>query len=168
MYAGSLDLTLEAKNAEKAYYQINGGEKIEFKNKVKITIGENANAEETTSVKLFVQNGEHTKEKTMHYTKLKLVEGYVNVVNVNLSYLLTNDIYIWCWNESGLNLWTNEYTLLGSTLLFDAEEVGATGFLIALFPKGHTIENVNKWDSAVVKQSGDIDVSKGFYDASSF
>ena len=168
MYAGSLDLTLETKNAEKAYYQINGGEKVEFKDKVKITIGENVKSEETTTVKLVVQNGEHTKEKTMRYTKLKLVEGFVNVVNINLAYLLTNDIYIWCWNESGLNLWTNEYTLLGSTLLFDAEEAGATGFLLALFPKGHTIENVNKWDSAVVKQSGDIDVSKGFYDASSF
>ncbi len=168
MYAGEIELTLEAINASKAYYQINDEEKVEFTNKTTIKIGEGVEAEETVSVKLTVENGEHKKEKTMKYTKLKLVEGYVNVVNVNPLNFVNYDVYIWCWNSNGLNLWTKEYTLLGTTLLFDAEEVGATGFLLALFPKGHTIENVNKWDSAVVKQSGDIDVEKGFYDASNF
>ena len=166
MYANKLDLTLKASNAEKAYYQIDDGEKVEFTNSVKIAIGENAKAEETTKVKIVVENGEHKKEKTMYYTKLKLVEGYVNVVNVNPTYFENYEVYIWYWDTA--STWTKDYELRDGTLLFDATKVGAKGFLLALFPKGYTISNLKAWDSNVVKQSSDIDVAKGFYDASSF
>lgn len=168
MYANEIELTLEAKNAEKSYYQIDDGNKVEFKDSVKIKIGEGVEAEETTSVKVYVENGEHTKEKTMHYTKLKLIEGYVNVVNFNPAYFETNEVYIWAWNTSGFQTWTQEYEVRENVLLFDAEEIGATGFLLALMPKGHVVTNLTAWDSAVSKQSGDIDPSVGFYDASSF
>jgi hypothetical protein len=40
--------------------------------------------------------------------------------------------------------------------------------LLALFPKGHIVTTPNTWDSAVKKQSGDIDVAKGFFDAAAF
>ena len=168
MYAGEIKVELEVKNAEKAYYQINDGTKVDFTNKTEITIGENIEPEETVEVKLVVENGEHKKEKTMYYTKLKLLDGGVNVVNINPTYFDEYEVYIWCWNSSGLNLWTNEYQMVGKTMIFDAEKVGATGFLLALFPKGHIVTTPNAWDSAVKKQSGDIDVAKGFFDATAF
>ena len=168
MFAGELTLTLEVKNSDLAYYQINDGEKVSFSDKTSIKIGENVEPEETVKVTLFVGNGGHSKTKTMYYTKLKLIEGYVNVVNVNPTYFEENEVYIWAWNSSGLNVWTQDYELRDGTLLFDAEEIGATGFLLALMPKGYVVSNINAWDDAVTKQSGDIDPSKGFYDASGF
>ena len=102
----------------------------------------------------------------MYYTKLKLVEGYVNVVNVNPTYFENYEVYIWYWDTA--STWTKDYELRDGTLLFDATKVGAKGFLLALFPKGYTVSNLKAWDSNVVKQSSDIDVAKGFYDASSF
>ena len=141
---------------------------MSFFDKTSIKIGENVEPEETVKVTLFVGNGGHSKTKTMYYTKLKLVEGYVNVVNINPTYFEENEVYIWAWNSSGLNVWTQDYELRDGTLLFDAEEIGATGFLLALMPKGYVVSNINAWDDAVTKQSGDIDPSKGFYDASGF
>ena len=67
-----------------------------------------------------------------------------------------------------MNVWTKDYTIQEGTLLFDAESIGATGFLLALFPKGYEITNTTAWDSAVVKQSSDIDPAAGFFDASGF
>lgn len=168
MFAGSIDVELKVKNAEEATYQINNEAPVKFTDKKKITIGENAQPEEVITLKVVVKNGEYTKEKTLYYTKLKLIEGYVNVVNVNPTYLTDNELYIWAWDKSGMNVWTKDYTIQEGTLLFDAESIGATGFLLALFPKGYEITNTTAWDSAVVKQSSDIDPAAGFFDASGF
>lgn len=168
LFAGSIDVELKATNASEATYQIDDNAPVKFTDKQTVTLGEDIEPEETVTLKIVVKNGEHTKEKVYRYTKLKLIEGFVNVVNVNPTYLEEKELYIWAWNTDGLNVWTNDYTIQEGTLLFDAEEIGATGFLLAIFPKGHVVSDTSKWDSAVEKQSGDIDPSVGFYDASSF
>ena len=168
MFAGSIEIELSANNAEEATYQIDNQSPVSFTNKTKITLGADADPEETIELKVVVKNGEYVKEKVLYYTKLKLIEGFVNVINVKPEYLTDNELYIWAWNASGMNIWTNDYTIQEGTLLFNAEEIGATGFLLAIFPKGHVIENTSAWDSGVIKQSGDIDPAVGFFDASGF
>ena len=51
------------------------------------------------------------------------------------------------------------------------DTAGMTGFLIAVFEKGYEIEDLNNWDSHVIKQSADIKgeiLAAGFADLSGF
>lgn len=168
LFVGSIDVTLTPTNFEKAYYQINEKEKVEITEKTVVNIKPSTNQKETITLKVVVENGKYTKEKVMNYTTIALVEGYVNVVNLSPSRYTDTELYIWAWNSDGMNVWTNDYQIKDGVLLFDPTKINATGFLLATFPKGHVIKNVNQWDSAVLKQTGDIDPSKGFFDASNF
>lgn len=168
IYAGSIDVELTSSNATEAYYQIDNGEKVNFTDKVKVTIGANAQAEEVTSLKVVVKNGDYEKERTTYYTKVKLIEGYVNIMNVNPSYLTDKELYIWSWGTGVNGSWSKDYEVRNGVLLFDAASENKTGLLLAIFPKGYVVPDLTAWDSNVEKQTSDIDPTKGFYDASSF
>ena len=114
------------------------------------------------------KNGTYEKEKVMKYTTISLVSGYVNVVNLSPSRYTDTDLYIWAWNSAGLNVWTNDYEIKDGVLLFEPSKIGATGFLLATFPKGYKIQDIHVWDSGVTKQTTDISATAEFYDASSF
>ena len=168
LFVQSIEIELKTENAESAYYQINGGEKVSFDGKTTVKLNSTSQEQETFIVKVTATNGKHTKEKEMEYTTLSLVPGYVNVVNLSTSRYTDTDLYIWAWNSSGLNVWTNDYEIRDGILLFDPSKIGASGFLLATFPKGHKISDVNKWDSGVLKQTSDISGTASFFDASSF
>ena len=168
LFVGELTVDVEVENIETAYYQINDGEKVEFDGKTQVKLTSTSQDKETFVVKVSATNGKYTKEKVMTYSTISLIEGYVNVVNLSPSRYTDTDLYIWAWNNSGMNVWTNDYEIRDGVLLFDPSKIQATGFLLATFPKGHEISDIHSWDSAVTKQTTDISGSATFYDASSF
>ena len=76
-FVGTLDLTLGCKNVDKATYSINGGEKVEYSNGTKITIGEDSAIGDKITVTLSADDGITNVEQTYTYTKVEPVKQKV-------------------------------------------------------------------------------------------
>ena len=167
LFAKDMDVTVKISNYDEAYYTFNNEEtKYELKDETKISIGNHINSENEVKLNIHVKNGDFVFERTFTYTKVSLIEGYVNVFNINPTYLEDYELYMWSW-EPGT--WSKNYKYRDGILLVDA--TGMTGFLFALFEKGYVVTTPNEWDSNVIKQSSDVSgkaLEQGFYDASAF
>ena len=167
LFAKDMDVTVKISNYDEAYYTFNNEEtKYELKDETKISIGNHINSENEVKLNIHVKNGDFVFERTFTYTKVSLIEGYVNVFNINPTYLEDYELYMWSW-EPGT--WSKNYQYRYGILLVDA--TGMTGFLFALFEKGYVVTTPNEWDSNVIKQSSDVSgkaLEQGFYDASAF
>ena len=167
LFAKDMDVTVKISNYDEAYYTFNNEEtKYELKDETKISIGNHINSENEVKLNIHVKNGDFVFERTFTYTKVSLIEGYVNVFNINPTYLEDYELYMWSW-EPGT--WSKNYQYRDGILLVDA--TGMTGFLFALFEKGYVVTTPNEWDSNVIKQSSDVSgkaLEQGFYDASAF
>lgn len=166
-FADKLNVELKTSNASESFYYFNDDEssKVSFNEKVNITIGDHViNNEEILN--FVVKNGDNTKTRRFVFNKITLIDGYFNVINLNPIYFEQYELYIWSWEPSK---WHKNYTLENNVLLIDV--TGYTGFLLGLFNKDYVIENTQKWDENIIKQSVDIKgeaLKKGFYDASGF
>lgn len=168
-FIGSKTITIETKNCKESSYAINDGEYISFTNKVDVTIGSQVDANKQVKIKIKLVNDGGTVEKTFTYTKLESIQGYFNVFNLNPSYLTDYELYMWTWSSSNPGKWIKPaYTMQSGVMLIDVSQASYTSFLFAIFTKGYTISNVNSWDNKVLKQTQDILVSQGYYDASNF
>lgn len=160
-FANSMDLTITTNNATNASYSINGGAAVSFTGKKTITLTE------TSKLDITASNTKFTINRSYDYKKYELIPGYFNVVGINPSTFTDFDVYLWSWGgKYGDGKWNQDYTVQDGVLLTDV--TGITGFLVAVFPKGYAIKDVTKWDSGVVRQSGDIKgttLTQGFYDA---
>ena len=167
LFAKDMDVTVKISNYDEAYYTFNNEEtKYELKDETKISIGNHINSENEVKLNIHVKNGDFVFERTFTYTKVSLIEGYVNVFNINPTYLEDYELYMCSW-EPGT--WSKNYQYRDGILLVDA--TGMTGFLFALFEKGYVVTTPNEWDSNVIKQSSDVSgkaLEQGFYDASAF
>ena len=167
LFAKDMDVTVKISNYDEAYYTFNNEEtKYELKDETKISIGNHINSENEVKLNIHVKNGDFVFERTFTYTKVSLIKGYVNVFNINPTYLEDYELYMWSW-EPGT--WSKNYEYRDGILLVDA--TGMTGFLFALFEKGYVVTTPNEWDSNVIKQSSDVSgkaLEQGFYDASAF
>ena len=167
LFAKDMDVTVKISNYDEAYYTFNNEEtKYELKDETKISIGNHINSENEVKLNIHVKNEDFVFERTFTYTKVSLIEGYVNVFNINPTYLEDYELYMWSW-EPGT--WSKNYVYRDGILLVDA--TGMTGFLFALFEKGYVVTTPNEWDSNVIKQSSDVSgkaLEQGFYDASAF
>ena len=167
LFAKDMDVTVKISNYDEAYYTFNNEEtKYELKDETKISIGNHINSENEVKLNIHVKNGDFVFERTFTYTKVSLIKGYVNVFNINPTYLEDYELYMWSW-EPGT--WSKNYVYRDGILLVDA--TGMTGFLFALFEKGYVVTTPNEWDSNVIKQSSDVSgkaLEQGFYDASAF
>ena len=169
MFADSLTVTINSLNAEESTYQINDETPISFSGETKITIGADAEPNEEIVLTIYAKNGEYTKTRKVTYTKLYLYEGYVNILNLNPEYLTDYELYIWAWGQDyNPGTWLKNYEVMDDRILVGFGDTKADGFLLAIFPKGHEITNINVWDSNVIKQSSDIKANASFFDASSF
>ena len=169
MFADKLTVTLNSFNAEESTYQINNEIPVPFNGETKITIGENADANEEIVLTVYARNGEYTKTRKMTYTKLYLYEGYVNILNLKPEYLTDYELYIWAWGEDyNPGTWLKNYEVREDRVLVSFGDTKADGFLLAIFPKGYEIENLKAWDKNLIKQSSDIKANALFFDASSF
>ena len=166
-FVGTMQLTIGAVNASSAYYTINGGSRIELPASKTITIGDNVDANNKVTVVLHAENGTYVAERTYVFEKINLIPDHFNVVNINAKYLTDYDLYYWHWGTGKEGQWSNNYTMQDGALLIDFPST-SDSFLLAIMPKGHVIPNMNEWDNAVIKQTGDISIAAGFYNASDF
>ena len=167
-FAGEKTVTLNAKNSDEAYYFFNGAaaDKHSFTETADVALADQVK-DGKVDLTVVVKNGKNTFEQTFTYTQVKLVEGGFNLINLDQKYLNGEyEIYIWSW-EPGR--WSRDYEIKDGILTVDTN--GMTGFLVAVFEKGYSIADVNKWDPGVLKQSADIKgelLKQGFMDMSGF
>lgn len=167
-FADSLSVTISTKNTTSVSYQINDEAPVSVDTKkVTVTLGEVRDADNRIKLTITAKNDQFEAKRTYYYRYVELIPGYFNVVNINPTYFTNNEIYIWCWSAGQAGRWQKDYIVRDNVLLIDLEKVNYTSFLLGLFQKGYVITNVNKWDSNVMSQTADIDISSGLYDASS-
>ena len=167
-FIGSKNVTLTARYANKAEYSLNNGEFVLFTGTKTVALVSDTN-EVTLTVR--ATNGNQTYERTYKYTKENLIEGYFNILNFNKDYVDNNEVYFWAWQNGQGGKWlTNisHYDADKGVLLLDFSSTSYDNFLIGLFDKGHEIANVDAWDNDCRKQTSDIQISAGYYDAAGF
>ena len=119
LFAGTLSVKITTPNAESATYTLGDAAPVSFKDTVTVTIGENMIEDESITLTVTAKNGEFTKTKTYTYTKMKLYEGYVNILNVNPEYLENYELYIWAWGDNyNPGIWTKDYEIKEDRILF--------------------------------------------------
>ncbi len=167
-FADSLSIKITIHNETEAYYTINGGSHVALSGQQTITIGSEVNDENMVNLDIFVKNGEFAIERHLHFRKVQLIEGYLNVVNLKPQYLTDYKLYYWAWGGGSNGVWLNDYTVQDGVLLFDFSNKPYTGFLLAIFDLNYNIPNLNAWDDNLLKQTGDISTKAKFYDATNF
>ena len=166
-YLENFDFRFNARNAQWATYSVNGEEPVSFSKAVTLRIGEGVEAGEITSIEIKAGSGNYTKTQIFRFTKVQLIEGGFNVLNFKPEYLDDYDIRFWAWGENSGGAYYDayEYDAPSHTLL--VTDIGnCTSFLVALFPKGTAPEKGYATWVTPKKQSADIALSDGFYDAS--
>lgn len=166
-FVDSLEVKITVTNATNAYYTINDGSHVSFTNSVTIILGDDVDTNGNIELYIFAENSQFHLSKNLTYSKVTLIDGYFNVVNLNSTYYTDYALYYWAWNSS-TSMWLDNYIIQDGVLLIDFSSTSYTGFLIAIFAKGYTITNVNVWDENAIKQSSDITISDGFYNANAF
>lgn len=167
-FAGEKTIVLEAKNSEESYYYFNGAssDTHPFDGKAEIPLSENVK-DGKVDLTVVLRAGKNTFEQVLTYTKVQLIEGGFNLINIDKKYLDGDyELYIWSWDPGR---WSKDYEIRDGVMIVDTE--GMTGFLVAVFEKGYQVANVNKWDPRVIKQSADIKgelLKAGFFDMSGF
>ena len=166
-FAGDKTVTVTVKNAEEASYGFNGeSERTKIDGQATVSLKDHVK-DGVCELNVYLKNGNNVYERTFKYKQVELISGKFNVLNLDQKYLDGSyELYIWSWSPGR---WSKDYTIENGVLLVDTD--GMTGFLIGIFEKGYEVQNVNNWDSNVIKQSTDIkgDTLKGgFVDMSGF
>lgn len=166
-FVGSYELDISASNVDKLTYKINEGEAVVVNAtddvaKAKITLTE------TSIVEVVAENSNFSIKRNYAFTRVELIPGYFNVVNIKPSVFENYEVYLWTWGGSYAGgLWNKDYTIQDGVMLVDVN--GITGFLIGLFEKGYVVTDTDTWDSNVLRRSSDIKgttLAQGYYDAS--
>ncbi len=166
LFLDSLTLTVRATNGQGSY-SVNGGTPVTFEGKTEISGLTDANIELTITV----SNSQFSLTRHYSYQKIKIIEGYFNVVNVNPEYYTDYDLWMWRWKATENGKWTQEYTIKDGIVLVDVKSLNLAGFVLGVFPKGYEIPNKDEWDHNVLRQTIDISenvLAQGYYDASNF
>ncbi len=166
-FADSLEVTISLKNCEEAWYSFNEeSERYPISGSARISLKEHL-AENQVTLHLEMKNASFTRARHFSYSKIALLPGGFNVINLAPELLDGSyELYIWSWNPSR---WHQEYEIRDGVLLVDT--AGMTGFLLAVFEKGYVIGDPTRWDARVIKQSMDISgelLEQGFADLSGF
>ena len=167
-FADSLSIKITIHNETEAYYTINGGSKVALSGQQTVTIGSVVDDQNMVNLDIYVKNGEFAIERHLHFRKVQLIDGYLNIVNLKPSYLTDYKLYYWAWGGGSNGTWLNDYTVQNGVVLLDFSNKPYTGFLLAIFNLDYNIPNLNAWDNNLVKQTGDIDTKAKFYDATNF
>lgn len=152
-FVDNKDITIKTTNGTKSTYQINNGEKVEFNKKVTVSLDKSMAIDNQIDLTVEVTNGQITVKETFHYTIVKLIPGYFNVLGIDPSVFTDFDVYLWSWTSTSSS-YNQNYGIQDGILLTDTS--GLEGFLVVAFEKGHVIPNLHEWDDACVKKSVDI------------
>ena len=164
-FVGSYQFTFKAENATKVTYRIGEDETVVNNPSGNI----NVNITDSCDLTIVAENANFSITRSFKFTKVELIPGYFNVVNLRSAIFTDYEVYLWGWGgRFGNGLWSKDYTVQDGIMLVDV--TGITGFLIGLFQKDYTVTVLDDWDNNIVRQSGDIKgatLTQGFYDASS-
>ncbi len=167
-FVGDEEITLEAKNADEAWYCFNGNESETWpiEGKTAVSLAQHV-SDGTTELTVFLRKGVNELKQSFTYRQVQLIEGKFNLINLPDQYLNGEyELYIWSWSPG---VWSQDYEIRDGVMLVDT--TGMDGFLIGAFEKGYRIEDPNNWDPNVIKQSPDIKgelLKQGFFDLSGF
>jgi alpha-amylase len=166
-FASDLEITVTASNYETATYSFNDETTTkELSSSTKISLKDHVKDGKVV-LNISLKNGDYEIKRSFTYSKVELLPGGFNVINMNPKYLTDYELYMWSWGNDNKGKWSKDYTVTDNgTILVDATNL--KGFLFGIFEKGYEIKNVNAWDSEVKKQTSDIVLENGFYDASNF
>ena len=167
-FAGSMKVSLKPNNFTEATYKINGGESKTITGNIEITLGDAVDENNMIHLDISLKNSEFSLERHLHYRKVSLIPGHLNIVNLKPSYLTDYEIYYWAWGGGSNGIWLKNYTVQDGILLLDFSATSYTAFLLAIFPKGYVISDINNWDNHLLKQTGDISTKASFFDATNF
>ena len=170
-FEGTKDIVLEVKNAVSANVTIKAGDQVAkttFNDKTTLTLGNIVDENNMVYVDIEVKNAEFSIERHLHYRKVTVIDGYLNIVNLKPSYLTDYKLYYWAWGGGSNGIWLSDYTVQNDIVLIDFSNKPYTGFLLAIFEKDYVITDINTWDKNLVKQTGNIDTKAKFYDATNF
>ena len=167
-FADNLSIKITIHNETEAYYTINGGSHVALSGQQTVTIGSEVDEQNMVNLDIYVKNGEFSIERHLHFRKVQLIEGYLNVVNLKPQYLTDYKLYYWAWGGGSNGVWLNDYTVQDGVVLLNFTNKPYAGFLLAIFNLDYNIPNLNAWDNNLVKQTGDIDTKAKFYDATNF
>ena len=164
-FVDSYQFTFKTENVTKVTYRIDDGEAV-INNNPSGSI--NVPINNSCILTIVAENQNYSITREFKFTKVNLIPGYFNVVNLKANIFTDYEVYLWGWGgRFGNGLWSKDYTVQDGIMLVDV--TGITGFLIGLFNKGYTVTVTDAWDNNVVRQSGDIKgsvLTQGFYDAS--
>lgn len=168
MFVNDLEVTMNAVVGSGSY-TVNGGQAAAFTGEKKISLASLVDADGVAILKVTVTNGDFSINRTFKYQKVKLIDGYFNIVNVKPEYFTDYELYMWSWKPNEGGVWNKNYLVQDGIVLVDT--TGFQGFLLAVFPKGYVVTNVNEWDNNCVSQTVDITgdlLASGFFDGSNF
>lgn len=161
-------ITINARNFEEAYYCFNDdvNNRYDLEQTTEISLKDHLDGDKVT-LHLYLKNGSYEVRRDFTYIQTQIEQGMFNVLNLDPKYLNGEyELYIWKWSPG---VWSKDYQIEDGVLLVDV--TGLDGFLLAVFEKGYEVENIDKWDSNVIKQSFDISgdmLKQGFVDMSGF
>ncbi len=167
-FTGEKTITITTGNMESGYYYFNDdvSDKTELQESNEIRLNDHLEGD-TVVLHVYLKNGVHEIERSYTYHTAVIEKGLFNVLNLDPKYLNDEyELYIWSWSPSR---WSKDYEIRDGVVLVDTE--GMDGFLLAVFEKGHEIEDLYSWDTAVIKQSVDISgdlLRQGFVDMTGF
>ncbi len=167
-FVGEKEITLQAIHCDEAYYWFNGqtADRHPIDGTAAVQLASHAD-NGAVALTVSLRKGVNVREQTFTYQQLQLLPGGFNVVNLPDKYLNGEyELYIWSWSPGR---WSKNYEIRDGVMLVDT--AGMDGFLIAVFPQGYEIPDVNNWDSNVIKQSADMKgeiLTAGFFDMTGF
>ena len=165
-FVGNYQFTFKVENSTKVTYRI-GEEETVVNNPTKNI---NVNITDSCVLNIVAENANFSIARSFKFTKVELIPGYFNVVNLRSTIFTDYEVYLWGWGGrfgTDDGTWSKEYTIQDGIMLVDVS--GITGFLIGLFHKDYVVTDVHHWDNSILRQSGDIKgatLTQGFYDAS--
>jgi len=164
----SITIDITVSNVTNAYYTINEGTPVAFTDQVSLTLGDVTDENNQINLYIYAENSQFNVHQSLTYTKVTIIDGYFNIVNLNPTYYTDYELYFWAWSGSNSGHWLSDYTVQDGIVLLDFSSTSYTSFLFATFEKNHVISNLDAWDSSKIKQSNDILISDIFYNASNF
>lgn len=166
-YIMPFEATFTSSNFSGGYYQINDGEEKKLSGTTKVLID---GSSENIEVFIHLENHTSIYERTISYSLISgAISGYFNIFNLDESYLIDYELYVWAWTATAGSSWNQDYSYRETEHILLMDDVSSyQGFLLAIFPKNYVVTNLTKWDSKVIKQSSNIYPNDEFFDASSF
>lgn len=162
IHSAPFSLTIEVMNAEEAFYQIDGGERVYFEDETTLLLGEGI---EEGNITLFIsaRNGENVVEREFIYRFGEENPLLLTVDNIPEEQRENRRIYAWVWGGENGSRFVNG-TLNNDSFSFLVAE-DDTNFLLATFTENTTNPS---WDLCLSQTDDQTIILGNVYDGNNF